>query len=350
MKRAEKLTKKQKKYLQNIIIHKESSAKEIKRAQAVLMINDEIKGEMIKTLTGLNEKHAYRLRRNYLSFGKKAITDKRKPKQKEILTKTQLKEIIETVKNKTPNEIDAYYNNDYWTTGILGEYIKRVFKTNYKSKTSLYLIFKKSKFSYHKPGRVYEKQDEKEVAEWRITAKEKIKSVWADKNTVILCEDEMVLSTQTTFQKIWLKKNEYPKIKISNTKKNRSIYGFLNIRTGKEHTFKTEWQNMHITVDVLKGLREIYPIQKLLIIWDGAGWRRGSKVQEFILEDKNIETFYFPRYSPEENPQEHVWKSGRSNVTHNKFIQNIDAGADEFVTYLKKETFSFSLLGFGCKT
>lgn len=350
MKRAEKLTEKQKKCLQDIISHKDSSAKEVKRAQAVLMINDGIKGETIKQLTGLNEKHAYRLRRNYLSLGENAIIDKRKPKQKEILTKAQLKKVIETVKNKTPNEIDAYYNSDYWTTGILGEYIKRTYKTSYKSKTSLYLIFKRSKFSYHKPGRVYEKQDEKEVAEWRITAKKKLKSVWNDKNTVILCEDEMVLSTQTTFQKIWLKKNEYPKIEVSNTKKNRSVYGFLNIRTGQEHAFKTEWQNMYITVEVLKELRKIYPRQKLFIIWDGAGWHRGSKVQEFILEDKNIETFYFPRYSPEENPQEHIWKSGRSNVTHNKFIQNIDIATDEFVAYLNKEIFSYSLLGFGCNT
>jgi len=27
--------------------------------------------------------------------------------------------------------------------------------------------------------------------------------------------------------------------------------------------------------------------KKLLIFWDGAGWHRGSKVQEFIKQDKN---------------------------------------------------------------
>jgi len=156
----------------------------------------------------------------------------------------------------------------------------------------------------------------------------------------------MILSTQTTFQKIWLKVGEYPKIEVSDTRKNRSVYGFLNIKTGKEHAFKTEKQNMFVTKDILKKIREIYPNQKILILWDEAGWHRGSVTQEFIKEDKNIETIYFPRYSPEENPQEHVWKQGRDKVTHNKFIENIDTATDEFVAFLNNSNFQYSLIGF----
>lgn len=156
----------------------------------------------------------------------------------------------------------------------------------------------------------------------------------------------MVLSTQTTFQKIWLPQGDYPKIEVSNKKEAKSIFGFLNIKTGEEHAFKKEWQNMFITVEVLKELRKIYPTQKLLIVWDGAGWHRGSETQKFIKDDKNIETVYFPRYSPEENPQEHVWEKGRANVTNNKFIENIDKATDEFIAYLNSIKFTYSLLSF----
>lgn len=102
---------------------------------------------------------------------------------------------------------------------------------------------------------------------------------------------------------------------------------------------------MHITKDILEKIRKIYLNQKLLILWDGAGWHRGSVVQEFIKKDKNVKTIYFPRYAPEENPQEHVWKNGRDRVTHNRFIQNIDIAADEFVGYLNKTEFSYKLFG-----
>ncbi len=63
---------------------------------------------------------------------------------------------------------------------------------------------------------------------------------------------------------------------------------------------------MFITVECLQELRKAYPAKKLLIFWDGAGWHRGSEVQKFIEADKPIETIYFPLYSPEEYPQEHV--------------------------------------------
>lgn len=115
------------------------------------------------------------------------------------------------------------------------------------------------------------------------------------------------------------------------------------MKTGRQHVYKRERQNMFITTEILKKIRKLYKDKKILILWDGAGWHRGSKVQEFIKEDGNIETIYFPPYSPEENPQEHVWKEGRSKITHNKFIKDLDETADEFVRYLRKTKFNYVL-------
>jgi hypothetical protein len=206
-------------------------------------------------------------------------------------------------------------------------------------------LFEEAKFSFHKPGQVYEKRDELKVQAWKEEIKPRLEKAFCDSNTVILCEDEMVLSSTTTFQKIWLKKGEYPKIEVSNTKRNKSIYGFLNIKEGTEHSFIKDWQNMHITVEVLQEIRIIYPGNKILLFWDGAGWHKGSAVQDFIKEDGNIDVIYFPPYSPEENPQEHVWKTGRKAVTHSKFIFNIVETADKFVDYLNTNKFSYSLCG-----
>ena len=107
---------------------------------------------------------------------------------------------------------------------------------------------------------------------------------------------------------------------------------------------------MYITAEILKGVRKIYPTQKLFLVWDKAGWHKGIEAQKFIKEDGNIETLYFPTAAPEENPQEHVWKSGRSHATHNHFIENIDRATDTFVNYLNTIRFTYSLLGFSCKT
>lgn len=341
-----KLDKKQESELCNVVYLNKHSSREVKRAQAIVLVDKGIDTPTITNLTGLGRSQIFNLRSNYLKNGLATIEDKDKKNPKELLTKKQRQEIITALSTKKPGECDRYFDrNDYWTTGMLGEYIRRKYDVAYKSKTSLYIIFRESKFTFHKPGRVYQKRDEAEVEKWRKTAKPIVEKALAEPNTIVLCEDEMILSTQTTSQKIWLPKGEYPKITVSNKKENRSIYGFLNVKTGVEHAFKTKWQNMFITAKILKNVRKKYPTQKLLLLWDGPGWHKGKEVIKFIEQDKRITMLHFPKYSPEENPQEHVWKKGRSAVTHNVTINDIDETTDRFVKYLNTNKFNYSLLG-----
>jgi transposase len=344
MERCAKLTPVQIKELRKFLKAKRRSSKEARRAQAILLLDKNVGIDIIQMTTGYSRRRAFFCRQSYLQKGLEAITDKRKKSIKNLLTAKQRQEINAILSNETPK---AYgYENAYWTTAILADLIEARYDVTYKSKTSYYLLFKENRFSFHKPGKVYEKHDPEKTALWIEEVKPKLELAMTDNDTVVLAEDEMVLSSQTTFQKILLPQGEYPKIEVSNTKTNRSFYGFLNIKTGRAHAYKKERQNMFITVGCLKSLRKCYPKKRLLLFWDGAGWHRGSEVQKFIEQDKNIEVIYFPPYSPEENPQEHVWKSVRSNITHNRFIKNIDLVADEFVTYIKNTIFNYSLLGF----
>lgn len=318
------------------------SLSEFKKIQSVLLLNEGDKPEFITKITGLKRSRIFGLRKAYLTLGLKAVTS-RPRRVFQLLTRKQIKEVESWLVTKTPSDFD--YNSPFWTTSILADLVWSKFKVKYQSKTSYYLLFKRVKFTFHKPGRVFERRDEAEVAKWKVEAKRAIGKVW-NSDTVILAADEMILSTQTTFQKIWLPVNQFPKVQVANTRKNKSLYGFLNIKTGTEHAFVTDWQNMHVTAKVLRRIRKIYPGREILLLWDNPGWHRGSKVTEYIKKDKHIQVLYFPKYSPEENPQEHVWKEGRSRVTHNQFISDIDQTAKDFAAYLNHTEFKYSLLGF----
>lgn len=345
--KCKRLNQNQIKELENLVNNSQSSGKEVRRAQTILLLDRAEDPDTVSSITRYGRRHVFDLRRNYLGKGLEAIKDKRDKKAKELLTKKQKQEVAGILATKTPKNFD--YNSNFWTTGILGDLIKRQYKVQYKSKTSYYLIFKKARFTFHKPGRVYEKRNEQEVQQWREETGPVVEKALSQSKTVILVEDEMSLSAATTIQKIWLPQGQYPKIEVSSRKESRSIYGFLNLKTKQEHAFKTKWQNMYITCAVLKKLRKIYPTEKILLLWDQGPWHRGSKAQEFIKQDRNIQTIYFPRGAPEENPQEHVWKNGRSQVTHNKFIQNIDKTTNEFVNYLNSTEFHYSFLGNSAK-
>lgn len=345
MKRREKLKEEQIRELQNILDNKESTAREVRVAQAILMIDQCQESQFITTFTRISRSQMFDLRGKYLDHGLNAIRDKRRGKPKQLLTRKQRDQIAQVIREENPRKYG--YNNDFWTTGILGDLIKRTFNVQYKSKKPYYLLFKQARFSYHLPGQVYRNRNEEVVEKWKEEARPILQESFQDPETIVLCEDEMILTTVTTFQKIWLPTNEYPKIEVSNKRERRSIYGFLNLKNGIEYAFKTEEQNMYVTRDILKKIRKLYTNKKILILWDGAGWHRGSAVTKFIEDDGNMKTYYFPPYAPEINPQEHVWKNGREAITHNVFIEKIDKTANNFVEFLSNTRFNYRLFEFG---
>ncbi|HKY74323.1 MAG TPA: IS630 family transposase [Patescibacteria group bacterium] len=339
-----KLKQKQIKELEKLVEDSARKSPEVRRAQAVLLLNEGAPVTTINRITRLSRTRMFVIYASYIEIGVEAFRDKRQGKPKEILTKKQRDEIVATVGKKTPKQLG--FGNEFWTTGVLGAWIEQKYDVKYKSKTSLYLVFRQASFSYHKPERRYHERNESEILTWRKANKKKIQRHFNDPNTVLLAADEMILTTKTTTQKVWLPQGETVRVEVANSSiERRQIYGFLNVKTGVEHAFKTLKQNMHTTKDVLGEVRKIYQKQKIVLLWDNAGWHRGSVVQEYIKEDGNIQTIHFPKYAPEENPQEHVWKRGRSEVTHNRFIDDIDAATDDLITFLNTNRFPYSLFG-----
>jgi len=328
--------------------------KELKRVQAILLVNTNPDPSPIITLTGYSRSQIFSLRNQYVKKGLEALKTKAKGEPKRLLTPKQLQEVIDLLQTTSPREYG--YQSQFWTTGILAGLIETRYAVKYRSKTSYYVIFRKSHFSFHLPGKVNANRDEAEVTAWAKATRPILEKAWKDPDTVILCEDEAILSTRTTFQKVWLPENDYPKVEMSSKRINRSLYGFLNLKNGQEKVFVYEWQNMYITVKALQQIRRTYPknnnrgnmikSKKILLLWDNAGWHKGSKVQEYLKKDGKIEVVYFPRYAPEENPQEHVWKKVKQEKIHNRLIEHIEPITQEVREYLNTHRFFYSLLGY----
>jgi transposase len=332
------------KILEKYITKKQGSAKELARCQAILMHANRIDFKTIALITGIKKSALFQWRSRFIKSGIDELKDKNKPASKALLTKAQIAETLHILKTKTPQAFE--YQADFWTAAILAHMLKEKYNVEPKTKKPLYLLFKQAKFSFHKPGQQYRNRNQQEIDEWVEKNKPIIEGYLKDPNIIVLTGDEMVLSTQTTFQKIWLPINQYPKIDVSNNRKNRSVYGFLNIKDGTQHAFKTEWQNSTITCEVLEKVCKAYPGLNIVLLWDNASWHRSQEVREWLKNTKhNIYLMALPRYAPELNPQEHVWKEGRSKTTHNKFIENIDTATDELVDYLNNTKFNYKLLG-----
>ena len=66
------------------------------------------------------------------------------------------------------------------------------------------------------------------------------------------------------------------------------------------------------------------------MVLNGAGWH---KSKDFHLPE-NLRLLFLPPYSPELNPQEHLWDELREKYFHNRVFDSIDALEDHLVAAL----------------
>jgi len=342
MRKIEELKIEQVRELEASIKDRESTNTEMRRAQAILILCSGGSESLISSLTGYEKKYVFKLRKKYLEKGLAGLkTKKRKPKA--LLTKGQIKSLIKILKTGKPSDFGI--NADFWSTAILGQLIEEQYGVRYKSKTSYCVLFREAKFSYHKPGTQYKDRNQVRIDEWKEEVKKTLGEFDFKKDAILLVADEMILTTQTTCQKVWLPQGEFPRVEVSTNRKRRCIYGFLNVFSGEEHAFKTEGANSEFTCKVLNKIGKLYPKQKIVIIWDNASWHKSKEVRKFLSETKYyFHLINFPPYAPDENPQEHVWKAGREHESHNRFMGSIDKITDRFVEYLNNTIFDYKFL------
>jgi transposase len=341
----EKLGEAKEKELGTFIEDKKRTRVELERAQGILLLEAKVDDKIIQDTTGFTRRSLVRLRKKYIKYGITALEDKRKKKEnRSLLTKKEREQVYEIVYNKKPKDYGR--NADFWTPAILGEVILEVFGVKYKSKTSLYLIFRRAKLSFKKPEKVYKKRDQKVIDAWKEQNMPEIMAALNDENTVVLSQDEMVVVSETTTQRVWIPRDKEVIIECSNVRKRRCFYGFTNIKTGEQHAFKSERMTSEITAKFLKQVLKIYKGKKILLLWDNASWHFGQAMRDFLATINNLRIINYPTYSPDLNPQEHVWKAVRANITHNKYIADIDKIARDILMYLNNTNFKYELLGF----
>jgi transposase len=162
---------------------------------------------------------------------------------------------------------------------------------------------------------------------------------------VVLVEDECRIARESDVQSIWYERGKYPTIKVDRKREGISFYGATNIDTGQCHVKDIVGnQNSARTVEYLEYLEKIYAGKKVLIIWDGAPSHRGEVKRYLKRRNKKwkLELMYFPAYSPDMNPQEHVWKEAKKHTTHNSEKEFEDKVRD-FRHYIMAKKFTCNM-------
>ena len=107
---------------------------------------------------------------------------------------------------------------------------------------------------------------------------------------------------------------------------------------------RSDLMNAEVSAQHLEMLLEANPQVPIILFWDRAPWHRGKAIDQVLEENPRLEMIFFPTASPDLNPQEHVWKSVRKEVSHNHLEVRLPALADRFLNKLNSHTFKSSFL------
>jgi transposase len=152
----------------------------------------------------------------------------------------------------------------------------------------------------------------------------------------------MNLNQETKVKNIWYFRDRQPIIEAKRKGESQNFYGALNMRSGKCTARATDKQNGETSVKFLKKLATIYQNKKIFLIWDGAGWHKSREIRKFLKTSigRQFDLFNFPPYTPEFNPQEHVWRNLRQHVTHNRMEKDFSVLIKDCLKYLNRHNFS----------
>ena len=142
---------------------------------------------------------------------------------------------------------------------------------------------------------------------------------------MIFFEDEISLSTQGTIHATWARVGCTPQCPTLGRKKGVKVFGAVSGARQFRFRVQTDYFNQETFTSFLTHFRHNVDGYVIMIL-DGASYHKGPVVRDFLEQHHNsFELCYLPAYSPELNPQEHVWKVFRKEHIHNRcFVHTQD--------------------------
>lgn len=259
------------------------------------------------------------------------------------LTKEQREEIKKAL-NKPPSEYDI--PKRFWDIKSLKKYLKAEFGIVYESDRSYHFIFKISDFSFKLPSPFDAKRNNEYIEKRMEEIKQEIKPYFKSDKWEVITSDETRIVWESEIRRAWLKKGEETIIRVNRERKYQNFIGMLNLKTKKPHLYKLNWQNQNTIIDSLRKLKRNYKNKNICLIWGNAKWHKGKKIRKELSKGNGLENFHlinFPPYAPDKNPQEHIWKYGKDEISNSDNSDSFDDIIKKFQRIILNRKFDYMI-------
>ena len=120
---------------------------------------------------------------------------------------------------------------------------------------------------------------------------------------------------------MWSKKGKQPRIPTLGGRKRQPLSGAVDPIKGKVCVALAKSLRSNAFIEFLDGLIVRNHHKKIILYTDNAKAHRSKIVRSYLEYHKEqLELEYLPKYCPNWNPQEAIWKRFRKRVSHNTFF------------------------------
>lgn len=274
------------------------------RMQGIKLWKKKMKIKDISETLGVTIFAVYNWIKKYKKWGLKSLKKRNAKGAEPKLSEAEIKKLLELIEKTADN---YGFESPLWDCKKITQLIKEKFgKTIHFSNVWRLLI--RLGLSSQKPKRQAKEQDENEVKKW-------IKKIWPKIlaharrwQAIIYFQDESAVKLTAVLGTTWAKKGNTPVVKV--TGKRGTICITSAISPAGRMVFRLEKETIKAKqhIDFLKQVQKNHPHRKIIIIEDKARPHIAGEVSQFVEAQKNKLAIYFlPSYSPELNPDEHVW-------------------------------------------
>ena len=325
----------------------------VKRIHALLHILDGKSADKVATILGLSTKSVYNYVKMFILKGSDSLMYRRPPGRPAKLTKSQRKELSEAIDNGPEA---AGYDCGCWSTTLIRDLILTRFGVEYSPHYVAQLL-KNMGYSYQKARFVSDHLEDvaDERKEWDEKTWPEILRLAKEKDAWVLFGDECSFAQWGSLSYTWARRGQQPLVKTCGTRKAYKVFGFIEYFTGAFfYKAQTEKYNSESYKQFIEGV--LAKTKKhSIIIQDGAPYHTSKAVKEFFAAHTDQITMYqLPRYSPDFNPIEYLWRNMKKQATHLRYFpkfEDLTEKVDEKLDHFAHLPESIKgLVGKYCKT
>jgi len=317
------LTSLERSALQSLLRERKAAGLKIRRANALLLLDDGMAPIDIARVLYLDEETIRSWKRSFESDGLGSLDLNVYSKRDGHLTGAQEAALARLFRDRPPK-----------TTDEVRAVIEKLFDVTY-SKSGAIKLMGRLGFCYKKPKALPMGADEAaQVA--HIEAYEALLNGLESDESVVFA-DAVHPEYQSRPAHGWFPKDEKVAIKATSGRKRLNIHGAFDLETSRLIWVESERISAETTLSLLQKLEAAYPDKRVVHVFlDNARYHHAKMLQPWLERpDCRIRLHFLPPYAPHLNPIERLWGIMHEHITHNRHYPTFGQFVDAVIGFLR---------------